>query len=252
MPLNFMLKELFDPLFIFGQLFDIFNRKKLCKMKYLLLLFLCLGTFSAFAQIDNPTAPVKAPGELMAPKTGSESNSYLKTQGTHSLSTKKGIFSSSSEPVKLGEKEEKNFSMRTDDNGLMTFKGKDFTPKAFTKDKEAKEEFRRDQYLGDFKTTSVFVELYARDHEYVDGDRVKISVNGVVITHNMLLGGTYKPVLVKLDSGLNNIEFEALNQGTSGPNTAELRVYDDQGREVVRKEWNLLTGAKANLVVVKQ
>lgn len=221
-------------------------------MKYLLLLIFNLGFISAYSQIDNPTAPVKAPGELMAPKTGSESSSYLKTEGNHSLSSKKGLFSNTSEPVKLGEKEEKSFSMRTDDNGLMTFKGKDFTPKAFTKDKEASEEFRRDQYLGDFITTGVFVELYCRDHEYIDGDRVKISVNGIVISNNTLLGGVYKPIMVRLDSGLNNIEFEALNQGTSGPNTAELRVYDDQGREVIRKEWNLLTGSKANLVVVKQ
>lgn len=221
-------------------------------MKKILLLIFGLVCFAAKAQVDNPTAPVKAPGELMAPKTGSETSSYIKSSGNHSLSSKKGIFSSESTPMKLGEKEEKSFSMRTDQNGLMTFKGKDFTPKAFTKDKEAREEFRRDQYLGDFKTTGVFVELYCRDHEYIDGDKVKITVNGVVINRNMSLGATYTPIMVRLDSGLNNIEFEALNQGTSGPNTAELRVYDDQGREVIRKEWNLLTGAKANLVVVKQ
>lgn len=222
-------------------------------MKNLFALIFCLASLISYSQkVDNPNAPVKAPGELLAPKTGSESSSYLKTSGNHSLSSKKGIFSTESEPVKLGEKEEKSFSMRTDQNGLMTFKGKDFTPKAFTKDKEANEKFRRDQYLGDFKTTGVFVELYCRDHEYVDGDRVKIIVNGVVVNPNLALGGTYTPIMVRLDSGLNNIEFEALNQGTSGPNTAELRVYDDQGREVIRKEWNLLTGAKANLVVVKQ
>ncbi|NJW53353.1 hypothetical protein [Salinimicrobium oceani] len=221
-------------------------------MRAFSLFLIFLITAAGYAQVDNPTAPVKAPGELMAPKTGAESSSYLKTSGNHSLSTKKGIFSNESESVKLGEKEEKSFSMRTDQNGLMTFKGKDFTPKAFTKDKETREEFRRDQYLGDFKTTGVFVELYCRDHEYVDGDKVKIIVNGIVINPNMSLGASYTPIMVRLDNGLNNIEFEALNQGTSGPNTAELRVYDDQGREVVRKEWNLLTGAKANLVVVKQ
>lgn len=221
-------------------------------MRQIFLLGFLFIFLTARAQVDNPTAPVKAPGELMAPKTASESSSYIKSSGNHSLSSKKGIFSTENEPLKLGEKESKTFSMRTDDNGLMTFKGKDFTPKAFTKDKEALEEFRRDQYLGDFKTTGVFVELYCRDHEYVDGDKVKISVNGVVINKNMSLGATYTPIMVKLDSGLNNIEFEALNQGTSGPNTAELRVYDDQGREVIRKEWNLLTGSRANLVVVKQ
>lgn len=221
-------------------------------MKNWILLLTLFTGFGLYAQIDKPMGPVKAPGELMAPKTGSNSSSYLKREGSHSLSSKKGIFSSEKESVKLGEKEEKTFSMRTDENGLQTFKGKDFTPKAFTTDKKALEEFRRDQYLGDFKTTGVFVELYCRDHEYVDGDRVRISVNGKVVAESITLQGSFTPILVKLDSGLNNIEFEALNQGTSGPNTAELRVYDDQGREVTRKEWNLLTGAKANLVVVKQ
>ena len=221
-------------------------------MKNLYFLFVVFICFGAQAQVDKPTAPIKAPGELMAPKTGSKSSSFLKSSGNHSLSSKKGIFSTESKPLKLGEKESKTFSMRTDSNGLMTFKGKDFTPKAFTKDKEAREEFRRDQYLGDFITTGVFVELYCRDHEYIDGDKVKITVNGVVINKNMSLGATFTPIMVKLNSGLNNIEFEALNQGTSGPNTAELRVYDDQGKEVIRKEWNLLTGSSANLVVVKQ
>jgi hypothetical protein len=27
----------------------------------------------------------------------------------------------------------------------------------------------------------------------------------------------------------NKIDFEALNQGSSGPNTAEFKVYDDKG-----------------------
>lgn len=226
--------------------------KNILVMKNIFLLIFCFASYVAQAQIDNPTAPVRAPGELMAPKTGSESSSFKKSSGNHSLSSKKGIFSAESESIKLGEKEEKSFSMRTDQNGLMTFKGKDFTPKAFTKDKEIREEFRKDQYLGDFITTGVYVELYCRDHEYIDGDKVKIIVNGVVINRNMSLGASFTPIMVNLDSGLNNIEFEALNQGTSGPNTAELRVYDDQGREVVRKEWNLLTGSRASLVVVKQ
>jgi hypothetical protein len=73
-----------------------------------------------------------------------------------------------------------------------------------------------------------------------------------VIHHSISLGAAYTPILVKLQKGLNTIEFEALNQGSSGPNTAELRVYDDRGIEVTSKEWNLLTGAKANMIVVKQ
>ena len=197
-------------------------------MKYFFLLLFTLVSFAGHAQVDNPTAPVKAPGELLAPKKGSESSSYIKSSGNHSLSSKKGIFSTESEPLKLGEEKPKSFSMRTDENGLMTFKGKDFTPKAFTKDKEASEEFRRDQYLGDFKTTSVFVELYCRDHEYVDGDKVKITVNGVVINKNMSLGATYTPIMVKLDSGLNNIEFEGCSKNNGRINAIPFWLFSKE------------------------
>ncbi len=219
-------------------------------MKTFLLFLSCfiLG-ISGYAQIDKSTTTVKAPKGLLSPKT--EESSLLKSSGNHSLSSKNGIFSNMEEPVKLGEKEKKPFSMTTD-NGLMTYKMEGFAPKAFTKDKELKESYRNDQYLGDFKTSGTYVELYCRDHEYVDGDKVKVSVNGEVIHYSVSLGASYTPIMVKLNSGLNTIEFEALNQGTSGPNTAELRVYDDRGVEVTRKEWNLMTGARANLIVVKQ
>ena len=219
-------------------------------MKFILTFGILFLSFGGFAQIDKPTTPVKAPEGLLAPKTTIGNSGLLNKPANHSLSTQNGIFGNLPKERPLGEKEEKPLSMTTD-NGLMKFEMKDFKPKAF-KDKEVKEEYRHDQYLGDFKTGGDYVELYCRDHEYVDGDKVKITVNGVVVNSVMSLGATYTPILVKLNSGLNNIEFEALNQGTSGPNTAELRVFDDKGHEVTKKEWNLMTGAKASLIVVKQ
>ena len=212
--------------------------------------FMLVFTAEGFSQIDKSSTPVKAPGELLSPKNESN-NSSVKSTGNHSLSTKNGIFSNTPETRKLGEKEEKSFSMRTD-NGLLTYKEKDFTPKAFKEDKEIRPEFKGDQYLGDFITDGSYVELYCRDHEYVDGDKVRIYLNGEVVQNSVSLGAGYTPIFVKLNSGLNNVEFEALNQGASGPNTAELRVFDAKGIEVTRKEWNLLTGGKASLIVVKQ
>ena len=215
-------------------------------------LFSVLFLFSAalFAQVDNSNTTVKAPGGLITPQTGSESSSLLKSKGNHSLSNKNGLLNSNS-TVKLGEEKEPSFSMRTD-NGLMTYKPKDFAPKAFSKDKEIKAEYRTDQYLGDLKTGGGYVELYCRDHEYVDGDKVRVYVNGEMIQSSISLGSGYYPILVRLNMGFNNIEFEALNQGSSGPNTAELRIFDENGMEMAKKEWNLMTGGKANLIVVKQ
>lgn len=212
-----------------------------------LLLFVSI---SLAAQVDNPSSSVKAPeGLLKSPQSGTERESSLLKKGNHSLSNKTGPLNSSS--IKLGEDKEPSFSMRTD-NGLMTYKPKDFAPKAFSKDKEIQAEYHKEQYLGDLKTGGGYVELYCRDHEYVDGDRIRVYVNGEMIHSNISLGAGYHPILVRLNMGFNSIEFEALNQGTSGPNTAELRIFDENGMEMAKKEWNLMTGGKANLIVVKQ
>ena len=173
--------------------------------KLYFLIGLALLSTGAYTQIDKSTTTVKAPGGLMAPKTGSESSSLLKSPGNHSLSTKKGMFDSS-ETSTLGKEEEKPFSMRTD-NGLMKYQPKNFKPKAF-KDKEVREEFRRDQYLGDLVTGGSIVELYCRDHEYIDGDKVRVWVNGEIVHNSISLGSGYYPILVRLNMGFNNIEFE--------------------------------------------
>lgn len=108
-----------------------------------------------------------------------------------------------------------------------------------------------DMYLGDVKTSSTFVGVVCRDHEFVDGDRVRIFVNGEVADHNILLTGTFKGVNVELEKGFNRLEFEALNQGSTGPNTAQVDVYDDKGQRIYSNKWLLSTGSKATLIVVK-
>ena len=226
-------------------------------MRIIFLLVFLFAVQMATAQVDEEKTRVKAPEGLRGgggggaiPATETETTSFLKLSGNHSLSKKTSVFANIPREYELGEKEEKPFSMKQD-NDLKTYVYEDFTPKAF-QEKEIRDEYRKDQYLGNFLTTGTFVELYCRDHEYVDGDRVKISVNGKVIHANVFLDGTYTPVLVKLNTGPNTIEFEALNMGTSGPNTAELKVYDEKGRVVTNAEWNLVTGRRASLVVVKQ
>lgn len=149
----------------------------------------------------------------------------------------------------LRDEKPKKIDFRQTNDDLLT--AGDAVEKKWKKDRDIKNEYKEDQYLGDFTTGGKFVELYARDHEYVDGDKVKIIVNGVEI-QSITLGSGYHPILVKLESGFNNIEFQALNQGTSGPNTAELKVLDEDGKLVTTKIWNLLTGAKASLIVVKK
>ncbi|SDQ07791.1 hypothetical protein [Flagellimonas zhangzhouensis] len=119
------------------------------------------------------------------------------------------------------------------------------------KEKGANDHFG-DQYLGDFKTTAKFVGIVARDHEFVDGDRIKIYLNGEVVEFNLLLTGSFKGVNIDLVKGFNRIEFEALNQGSSGPNTAQVVVTDDKGEVIHNNRWNLSTGSKASLIIIKE
>lgn len=113
-------------------------------------------------------------------------------------------------------------------------------------------ETMEDQFLGNFRMTGNKANIRCRDHEYPDGDRVRVFVNGIVFIPSLLLTGSYKSFDVPLVEGINKIEFVALNQGESGPNTAEFHVFDDNGVQVSSKKWNLLTGVTASIIIIKE
>ena len=117
---------------------------------------------------------------------------------------------------------------------------------------EIQEGFRTDQFLGEFRSQAKSVRIVCRDHEAPDGDRVKILLNGLVVEWNIVLESEFKELRFDLKNGFNKIDFEALNQGTSGPNTAEFQVYDELGNLISANKWNLTTGVKATIIVVKE
>jgi len=119
------------------------------------------------------------------------------------------------------------------------------------KAKEGSKDFFPDQNLGEIKSSGKFIGVVCRDHEYVDGDRVKIYANNQVADPNILLTGTFKGVTVDLKKGFNHLVFEALNEGASSPNTAQIDVYDDQGQLIYSNKWLLSEGSKASLVITK-
>jgi hypothetical protein len=145
--------------------------------------------------------------------------------------------------------EPQQLDMTASDGLLDYIPGK--SPKAFQKDKEPRPEFARDQDLGDVTTSGDFVQVKYRDHEYVDGDLIRVYVNGDIVQSSVFLGGSFSGFTLSLQPGANRIEFEAINQGSSGPNTAELHVYNEKGFIISAKEWNLLTGYKASVLVIK-
>ena len=108
--------------------------------------------------------------------------------------------------------------------------------------------FNRD----DFKTKEKKLRILCRDHEYVDGDRVRIYQNDNIIASDVYLTASFKEIFIDLVPGFNKIEFMALNQGTSGPNTAEFKIIDEKGNEIMGNIWNLATGVKASLIVIQE
>jgi len=105
--------------------------------------------------------------------------------------------------------------------------------------------------LGKIETNTQRIRIECRDHSYVDGDRVRLYVNEKVVRSNIVLQGGYYTIDINLNDGFNRIDIEALNQGLSGPNTAEFNVYDENGKMLASKEWNILTGYIATLIVLK-
>jgi hypothetical protein len=112
--------------------------------------------------------------------------------------------------------------------------------------------YRRNQNLGDFKTGSVTAKVLYRDAAYVDGDQIRVYLNDKVIEYQVNLDSAFKGFEIVLEKGINKIDFEALNQGSSGPNTAEFKVYDDKGSLISASQWNLGTGFKATIILVKE
>ena len=111
---------------------------------------------------------------------------------------------------------------------------------------------RKNFYLGEVRTDAGTVNVVYRDHEYPDGDVIRVYVNGKVVKEAVLLETEFKGFYLALEPGFNQIDFEAVNQGTSGPNTAEFIIYDDFKKVVSSNRWNLATGFKATIIVVKE
>ena len=121
-----------------------------------------------------------------------------------------------------------------------------------TSDRSDKPAHQSDQDLGTFHSGAQQVKIMCRDYQFVDGDRVAVLVNDEIVVPSIWLTDSWSSFYLPLKPGFNRISFKALNQGSSGPNTAAFIIYDDAGNVISSNEWNLLTGVKANLMIVKE
>lgn len=214
-------------------------------MKYYLTILLCIcSAMTLWAQPDRSFLPLP-PGDLTPPTALPNPNQALDAAP---LTPKKEFDFNTQRPSLIQPKN--NFNM-TKDYGFAkpTY---EYKPAWLEKDNEIQNEYYKDKYFGDFRAKTSTVYLYCRDHMYVDGDRVRVFLNDVIIEYDIFLVSEHKEIKLELKPGLNKIEVIALNQGTSGPNTAEFLVVDENGDQILKNIWNLATGVKASFMLVQQ
>ena len=91
-----------------------------------------------------------------------------------------------------------------------------------------------------------------RDHQFEDGDLIRVWLDDKIIVEQIYLRNSFQGFDIDLKEGFNKLEIEALNQGSSGPNTAEFKVMDKEGNVISKNVWNLAAGIKATMVVIKK
>ena len=173
-----------------------------------------------------------------------KSEQIIKYQPNYFKNAEEELIKSMSTVPKIGEIQQKTYPIRKS--------GELYENKFKNKESQITERFKSDTFLGEFKTGSKTIRISCRDHEYPDGDLVRIWINDKIALDRILLDVNYTELFLELQEGFNKIEFEALNQGTSGPNTAQFTIVDKLGNIITNNRWNLTTGVKAKVIVFKE
>lgn len=217
---------------------------------YFSFLILILFAVTAHAQIDNKKKSISIPAvkskkdsaSILLPTKPLKNNKISGINIPKSNTTlnfpKKEISMFGEKFGNPGELYDKRFTKKTDEiksEMLLGTKGS-----------------KTDQYFGDFKTKSKTVTILYRDFGLEDGDLIQVLVNDEIVKLRVLLINATKGFKLDLKEGFNKIEFLALNEGYSMPNTAEFRVLDDSKSSIASNQWNLSVGVKAVINIVKE
>lgn len=219
----------------------------------ILLLVLFIFSFSVQAQFESNKKKIKlsilpkkeAPLAIKKTKPNVvKEEQLIKYEPKFFKKPEDDFLKSMSTTPKVGEIPNKSFEIKN--------AGELFEDRFKKKDSDIEERFKSDTFLGEFRTDSKTVRIACRDHEFPDGDRVRVWLNDQIAINEILLDSEYKELHIELQDGFNKIEFEALNQGESGPNTAQFTIVDVNGKIVTNNKWNLTTGVKAKVIIVKE
>lgn len=204
-------------------------------MKYVVIIFFCFCSFS-YAQ-ELPTTTPRRIEPIIKPVPQEDPG-----------------------PFELPERREENRYKRPDREPKINLRtttdlldpGERFNKKSFKQDGYAGPGFKSDTFLGELRTGKTVLDMICRDHQYEDGDMVRVWLDDKVLIEQIYLRNAFQGFQIDLKPGFNKIEIEALNQGSSGPNTAQFKVMDKDGKVLSENTWNLNAGVKALLIVIKE
>lgn len=108
-----------------------------------------------------------------------------------------------------------------------------------------------DSYLGEFVITTFKLNIECRDYGAIDGDIVRIWLNGEMVVPRIDLISGYKRYTLEVKEGSNVIQIEALNTGELFPNTGQFAFSDANGKFITNQQWNLNSGYKAIVKIRK-
>ena len=214
-------------------------------MKYFFALSLItISSSGLYAQIDNPM------GGLAIPKTNTTVSPKIpaKTELPSTVVPPKRTFTGADLT-----KKESEFSMVKKEEFVN--RGTEYQDKvnaSVQRKGESNEAYRGNQSFGEIRTKSAYLDILSADYGLEDGDRIRVLVNDRVVIQEFTLTNNIRGLQLQLLPGFNKIEFEAMNQGTSGPNTAQFTIYDDKEKQLMSNQWNLATGFKASVMVIKE
>jgi hypothetical protein len=222
---------------------------------YFSFFFFLFLTVSLNAQIDSRNNSISIPA-IESPKDSSSSKSIVPIKPIENPNTYKGLTTPNTTTTPQFNFPRKEFSMM---GGEVFGNPGDLYTKQLDKhmDNVRQEMYLGtkgsdvDVYFGEVKTTSEYVMVQYRDYGAQDGDLIRISVNDEIIEFRVYLTNAFKGFRLDLKEGYNKIDFLALNEGTSMPNTAHFRIIDDQQKTLVSDQWALSTNVKATINVFR-
>jgi hypothetical protein len=223
-----------------------YNVFYIIKMRFSLIVFVLLISFSGYSQFELPKKTLK-----IAPVTnnsGQVSPTSSKSITFPSIFDKKDKLAEGVSLLNKKPEQEKSVMEKEQFENPSKIYTENMNKK---KDGQVHEKFKSDSFLGEFKTAAKVISISCRDHEAPDGDLVRIWLNDRIVVDAILLDIDFKEVYLDLNEGFNKIEIEALNQGESGPNTAQFVIFDEKKGMITTNKWNLTTGVKAKLIVFK-